>query len=173
LAQLRLAFRVEPSGYHEPSLAVSPIELVRTHAYEKAWSVTPTGADGPVLGVDTAVITNDGVVLGKPADRDQARVMLGQLAGSCHTVASGVALRCRDATRVAHAETRVWFRSLSDPQISAYLDAGEWRERAGGYAIQGFGAALVTRVDGCYENVVGLPVALLISMLEDAGYHVL
>ena len=107
-----------------------------------------------VLGVDT-VVALDGAVYGKPADAAQARATLRALSGREHTVFSGVCLIAAGAERCAVAETRVRFRECSDALIDWYVAGGEWRERAGGYAIQGRGAALVAAIEGDYSNVVG------------------
>ena len=106
----------------------------------------------------------DGRIYGKPAGEDEARATLGTLAGRTHQVVSGLAL----GQEIVHAVTDVTFRALTDEQIEWYVATGEWRDRAGGYAIQGKGAVLVTRIDGDYLNVVGLPVAALVEMLEAA-----
>lgn len=159
--------------YDEPALPVSPAELVETHALQKARSVATAAGDGPVLGVDTAVVLADDTVLGKPADEDAARGMLRLLAGQEHCVLSGLALLADGRELVGHAATTVRFRPLGPDEQAAYIAAGEWRGRAGGYAIQGLGAGLVTAVEGCYPNVVGLPVALLVATLDEIGYPAL
>ena len=132
------------------------------HAAGKARSVD--GGERPVLGVDTVVVCG-GRVLGKPADATEAERMLEALAGNTHEVVSGLCLRT-PAWEELHAETtRVTFRSLTARDVATYIGTEEWRERAGGYAIQGFGASLVERIEGDYLNVVGLPAALLIRLL--------
>jgi septum formation protein len=173
LTQLRLPFRVAEPDYDEPDLPVAPAELVRTHALAKARSVTPEAGDGPVLGVDTAVVLADATVLGKPADAPAARAMLARLEGREHRVLSGLALIAGGRELVGHAETVVRFRPLTADEIDAYVATGEWQGRAGAYAIQGLGAGLVTDVAGCYPNVVGLPVALLVATLGEVGYPLL
>ena len=172
LTQLGLAHVVVEPDYDEPDLRVAPRDLVATHAREKARSITPALGTGPVLGVDTAVLLDDGVtLLGKPASESDAHLMLAALAGRTHVVISGLALIAGERSIEGVAETAVTFRELDEPSRLAYVAAGEWRGRAGGYAIQGLGAALVERVDGCYGNVVGLPIALLIRSLRDLGYE--
>jgi septum formation protein len=114
----------------------------------------------PVLGVDT-VVALDGSLYGKPADERHARETLRALSGARHTVISGIALLVGGEERTALATTEVAFRALDEALIDWYVSTGEWRERAGGYAIQGAGAALVGEVRGDHENVVGLPVAML------------
>jgi nucleoside triphosphate pyrophosphatase len=139
---------------------------VASHAAGKALSVAGEAAGRPVIGVDTAVVV-DGKVLGKPADAREAADMLGLLGGRTHAVVSGLCLLTRGWEVVEHEETRVDFRALTPRDIAAYVDSGEWRGRAGGYAIQSRGASLVIRIEGDYLNVVGLPAALLIRLLAD------
>jgi septum formation protein len=118
--------------------------------------------DIPVLGVDT-LVTLDGAIHGKPRDEDHARAMLRALSGREHRVVSGLALRRGDRTEVAEAVTAVRFRDV-EPLLQWYLQSGEWRERAGAYAIQGRGAAMVAGISGDYLNVVGLPVSRLLDV---------
>ncbi len=115
---------------------------------------------GVVLGVDT-VVALDGRIYGKPADEEQAGVTLRALSGRTHEVVSGLAI----GEEVTAAVTHVTFRTVTDDLLQWYLATGEWRDRAGGYAIQGRGAALVTAIDGDYLNVVGLPVAQLLARM--------
>jgi nucleoside triphosphate pyrophosphatase len=165
LQQLRVRFEVvEPSYVEEDPPDADPVELVRRHAEGKARSVH---ADGRVtLGVDTTVVL-DGRVYGKAADRDGAEHMLRQLSGRTHTVVSGLALLGPGLEVVRHELTDVTFRALGPELVATYLESGEWEGRAGAYAIQGLGGRLVERIDGDYLNVVGLPGALLVSLLEE------
>jgi nucleoside triphosphate pyrophosphatase len=117
-----------------------------------------------VLGVDTLVAT-EREIWGKPPNAEAARKTLRRLAGRTHTVVSGVALlRPGGDVRAATASTQVTFRALDEARIDWYVRSGEWEGRAGGYAIQGRGGALVERIDGDYLNVVGLPVATLVDL---------
>jgi septum formation protein len=118
-----------------------------------------------VLGCDTEVIL-DGHVFGKPRDGDEARVFLERLSGRTHEVYGGIVVRTGSGEQAGVAVTKVRFRLLEAPEIDDYIASGEWRDRAGGYAIQGRGAALVEAVDGDFWNVVGLPVAELVRMLR-------
>jgi septum formation protein len=129
---------------------------------EAAREADPTN-DLPILGVDT-VVALDGVLYGKPASEDQARNMLEALAGRTHEVVSGLAVLRDDSQRGVTVATEVSFRRRDDDLIDWYLETGEWRDRAGGYAIQGRGAALVDRIRGDYLNVVGLPVSALLEL---------
>jgi septum formation protein len=167
LAQLRIPFDVAAPRYeeHDPPDA-PPVELVRAHAAGKARSVAAAAGDRPVLGVDTTVHL-DGRIYGKPADAGEAERMLEELAGRTHTVLSGLCLLTPAWEVVAHETTAVTFRPLTPRDIGRYLAAAEWEGRAGGYAIQGLGGALVERIEGDYLNVVGLPGALLVRLLAE------
>jgi septum formation protein len=119
-----------------------------------------------VLGVDTAVVLGD-AVLGKPEGEGDAADMLTRLGGQTHVVVSGLCLLAPGWEVVDHAETRVTFRDLTPRDVARYVATNEWRNRAGAYAIQAKGAALVERIEGDYLNVVGLPAGLLIGHLAD------
>ena len=167
LEQLGIPFEVVAPRYvEEDGPGTDPVELVRAHAAGKAWSVLPAAGSRPVLGVDTAVVVG-GEVFGKPRDEADAAVMLERLGGRGHDVVSGLCLLADDRASVGHAVTRVVFRSLPPGDLARYVASGEWEGRAGGYAIQGRGAALVERIEGDYLNVVGLPAALLVSLLRE------
>ena len=123
-----------------------------------------------VIGADT-VVHLDGAVLGKPTDGEDAARMLRALSGRTHQVYTGVSLVCSEGPRLeACAETQVKMRTLSQAQIDHYLASGEPDDKAGAYGIQGKGALFIERIEGCYYNVVGLPLALLSTSLEKAGY---
>ena len=168
LEQLGIAFEAVAPGYeeHDPPDA-DPVWMVRDHARGKARSVADEARGRPVLGVDTTVVVN-GRVYGKASNEAEAESMLRTLSGKTHEVVSGLCLLHDEHEMVEHATTRVTFRPLSDGDIASYLATGEWRERAGAYAIQGRGAALVERIDGDYLNVVGLPGALLLRLLASS-----
>jgi septum formation protein len=161
LEQLGVDFTVVPTDVEEETSG-EPRQLVVENAVRKA-----RAAEGErVLGVDTDVVL-DGHVFGKPRDEDEAETLLRRLSGRTHEVWSGIALRSNDAERTASALTRVRFRRLEEPDLRWYLRSGEWRDRAGGYAIQGRGAALVEAIDGDFWNVVGLPLAELLRLAPD------
>jgi len=153
-----------------------PGTLARENALRKARAALAPGADEVVLGCDT-VVAHGGVIYGKPADERQARGTLQALSGAEHEVISGLALlfgegRSREHSAIARtstavARTVVTFRELGGELLEWYLSTGEWRGRAGGYAIQGAGAALVRSVQGDYENVVGLPLASLLDLYPE------
>ena len=162
LETLGVQFVVRPSAFAEAERGV-PEELAAGNALGKALAVAR--ADGEVvLGVDT-VVALGGAIHGKPRDAAAARVTLRALSGATHVVVSGLALvGLDDAPRLAAAVTEVTFRPLDEPTIDWYLASGEWRERAGGYAIQGAGCALVESISGDWTNVVGLPVGALLDL---------
>ncbi len=116
--------------------------------------------EATVVGVDT-VVALDGRIYGKPADEEDAAATLTALSGRTHEVISGLAI----GDDVTSAITRVTFRTLTEDVVRWYVATGEWRDRAGGYAIQGRGAALVAAIEGDYLNVVGLPVAQLLDRM--------
>lgn len=158
LEQLGVRFTVEVPDVEE-RVDGSPRDLVTANAVLKA-----RAASGElVLGADTVVVL-DGRILGKPRDEAQAREFLQALSGREHEVWSGLALIEGGAERLAAAVTRVRFRDLAESDLAWYLAGGEWREGAGGYAIQARGAALVEEVRGDFWNVVGLPVAELMRL---------
>lgn len=161
LEQLGIEFRVQVPEVEEIAEG-EPRALVIENALRKARS-----AVGPiVLGVDTAVVEG-GRVLGKPRDEAQAREFLGALAGRSHQVWSGLAIVDDRGERTAAAATEVRFRPLDGADVDRYVATGEWRGRAGGYAIQGRGAALIEGIEGDYLNVVGLPVAELVRLAPE------
>jgi septum formation protein len=165
LTQLGLPFRIAEPSYDEQPLPLSPHELAEQHSRGKARSVAAAAGE-TVLGVDTVVLI-DGRVLGKPADAAEATQMLELLAGRTHHVISGLTLRDAAGEQTSHAQTAVHFRTLDTSAIAGYVALGEWRGRAGAYAIQEAGAALVSSIEGCFYNVVGLPVALLVATLAE------
>jgi septum formation protein len=161
LEQLGVAFEVAEPDVEEVQEG-EPSWLVVENARRKARAVS----GDRVLGVDTDVVLH-GRVFGKPADRAEAEEHLRTLSGRVHEVWSGIALREGDAERVSAAVTLVRFHPVDDATLEWYLDSGEWRERAGGYAIQGRGAALVESIEGDFWNVVGLPVPTLLELAPD------
>jgi len=165
LERLGVEFRVEAVEVEE--LVEGPPELlVVENAARKSRAVKETEED-VVLGADTAVALGERVY-GKPSSLDEAESCLRELSGQEHEVHGGIVLGLPGgAERTGHAVTKVRFRALEDAEIAAYLATGEWRERAGGYAIQGRGAALVDWIEGDYFNVVGLPVATLVGLAPE------
>ena len=166
LEQLGLPFAVVEPDFEEEPTAASPVEEVELRAAGKARSVSASADDRPVLGVDTEVVL-DGRIWGKPADAAEAEAMLEALSGRTHEVLSGLCLLTPGWEEVRHEVTRVTFRELTPRELGLYVASAEWRDRAGGYAIQGRGAGLVERIEGDYLNVVGLPAALLVNLLAE------
>ena len=167
LAQLGIPFEVVSPQYeeHDPPDA-DATELVREHARGKAASVSAEAGERLVLGVDTTVVLG-GRIYGKPADVGDAERRLEELSGRTHAVISGLCLIAPGWEVVETAVTLVTFRALTPRDLDLYVASGEWEGRAGGYAIQGLGAALVERVEGDYLNVVGLPAGLLVRLLAE------
>jgi len=166
LEQLGIPFdQVAPRYEEHDDPAADPAAMVREHALGKARSVAAEAGERPVLGVDTAVVL-DGRVFGKPATAADAERMLEALAGRRHAVVSGLCLLTPGGDQVGVETTYVTFRQLTPRDLAWYVGGGEWEGRAGAYAIQGRGAALVTGVEGDYLNVVGLPGALLVRTLS-------
>ena len=156
-----LAFTVQPAGIDETVLDdETPGAHVRRLALEKARAVAADHPGAMVLGSDTVVVI-DGEILGKPEDEAEARAMLRRLAGREHAVYSAAALVTADAHAVDHDVTRVRFRELDHHEIAAYVASGEPMDKAGAYGIQQRGALLVAGIDGCYFNVMGLPLQAL------------
>jgi septum formation protein len=191
LAQAGYSFSVHPAHIPEdPYPGEDPIAYVTRLAREKAEAVyneimgipsfrlfsgervgchEPLGAQAPsaapqVLGADTTV-TLDNHILGKPTDPADAVRMLRLLSGRAHRVLTGIALATAEQTLAAAETTIVHFRTLSDEEIAAYIATGEPMDKAGAYAIQGRAARWIPRIEGCYFNVVGLPIALVSSLL--------
>jgi septum formation protein len=162
LERLGVAFTVRPADVDELERG-DPGEVALENALRKARAVSRPDAGEIVLGCDTLVALN-GAIYGKPADETIARATLRALGGATHEVVSGLALLLGGEERKAVARTKVAFRTLDEGMLDWYLATGEWRGRAGGYAIQGAGAALVRSVEGDYENVVGLPLASLLDI---------
>jgi septum formation protein len=156
LEQLRVPFELAEPRYREQG--DDPL----AHAVGKARSVE--GGEQPVLGVDTVVVC-EGRVLGKPGSPAEAEEMLELLGGRTHEVVSGLCLRTPAWEESRLETTQVEFRPLTPRDLAWYVGSGEWEGRAGAYAIQGRGAALVRRIEGDYLNVVGLPAALLVEVL--------
>jgi septum formation protein len=175
LAQAGYTFEVQPAHVNEDLRPdEDPIAYVVRLAREKAQSVfaeiSSTGPASPpavVLGADTTV-TLDSHILAKPEDAADAARMLRLLSGRTHRVITGVALASAKGVEVAAEVTGVQFLTLNDNEIAAYIATGEPMDKAGAYGIQGFAAKWIPRIEGCYFNVVGLPLALVNTMLESA-----
>ena len=167
LDQLGIPYDVlAPTYVDEDPPKANAVRLAREHARGKARSVAAQAGERPVLGVDTAVSLG-GKLFGKPTNAAEAERMLEELAGETHVVVSGLCLLTPAWELVEHDSTRVTFRELTPREIAHHMTHGEWDGRAGAYAIQGRGAAIVEEIEGDYLNVVGLPAALLVRTLAE------
>jgi septum formation protein len=169
LRQSGIPFVVRTAPVDEtPQPGERPEDCVRRLASLKAIAV-PCAADEIVLGADTTVVI-DGAMLGKPADAAEARHMLASLSGRRHEVVTGVCLRGSTETIRDWAATSVWFAPMSAREIRDYVASGEPMDKAGAYAIQGLASKFIEKIEGCYFNVMGLPVALVYRhLLRMAG----
>jgi len=166
LEQIGIPFTVRVSDVDEES-AGDPVRVAEENARRKALAVAADVPRGLVLGADTDVGL-DGDVLGKPADAAQAREFIARLAGRTHQVVGGIAIVLDGELIHTSVEvTQVRFRAVDAAFVDWYVETGEWRGRAGGYAIQGAGAALIAGIEGDYLNVVGLPLARLLDAVPD------
>jgi len=168
LDTMKLPYTVDVSDVDE-SLSADPETMVLELSRRKASSVAAKHADSIVLAADTLVYCKE--VLGKPQDEDHAKAMLRELSGNWHSVYTGVTIiDTLNGKTVSKADiTRVHFVHLSDSEIDAYIASKECMDKAGSYAIQGMGGMFIDRIEGSYSNVVGLPMALVRSMLLEIG----
>ena len=166
LKQAGIPFSVRPAAIDETPLAdETPRRHVERLAREKALAVE-AGTGETVLGADTVVVL-DGRILGKPADAADAARMLESLSGRMHEVLTGVCLRRGGRTEASCEVTRVWFAALTPEEVAAYVASGEPMDKAGAYAIQGLASKFISRIEGSYSNVVGLPVEWVYARLQD------
>jgi septum formation protein len=172
LAQAGYDFEVIPPNIPEVRLPnEDPNAFVTRLAREKAQFVfaglmgKENSGERLVLGADTIVVTTE-EILGKPTDAEDAARMLRLLSGRIHQVITGVCLLSTEATEVAAETTDVTMKELTEPEIAAYIATGEPMDKAGAYGIQGYAARWIPRIEGCYFNVVGLPIARVASMIE-------
>lgn len=174
MEQLGIPFAVVDPGEVEGNTSPNPVERTKENAVAKAREVANGLGEGLVIGADTVVV-RDGEILGKPSSLEEARGMLRKLRGGLHTVVSGVALVDAGTGGIATraVETVVWMRDLTDEEVDAYIETGESLGKAGSYAIQGLGQVFIERIEGCYTNVVGLPLPALYEMLREKGVYIL
>jgi len=160
LRQAGISFTIRAVPVDEtPNPGERPEDYVQRLAEAKARAVQ-SAPDEVVLGADTTVVI-DGEMLGKPVDEADARRMLATLEGRRHLVMTGICLKRGDETVRDWAETKVWFASMSAAEIEEYVAGGEPMDKAGAYAIQGLASKFVEKIEGCYANVMGLPIALV------------
>ncbi|MFX1562291.1 MAG: Maf family protein [Promethearchaeota archaeon] len=175
LSQLGLSFKTISPSYEEGNYPSGSLRLisqtVRANALEKAKIVASDLANALIISGDTIVVTADGLSLGKPRTPKNAMSMLRKLAGTWHHVLSSVAIIDTTTNRhkVKSTSAKVWFRDASEAMLKAYVATGEPLDKAGGYAIQGQGSFFVKRVAGSYTAVVGLPLEIVVDLLEDFG----
>jgi septum formation protein len=177
LATAGFTFTVRASAVEEVRApGEAPVNYARRLAREKAeaaWQAGSRSSDEVVLGADTIVVLGDAsgeTVLEKPRDTADARAMIEQLSGREHIVITGICLRHPGGAEVASESTRVRFAALSPAEIDAYAASGEPMDKAGAYAIQGLASKFVERIDGCFFNVVGLPLALVYRKLKEIAH---
>jgi septum formation protein len=171
LAQVGYEFHVmAPDTDETPAAGETSLTLVARLARAKAEAARRLLGDRSrvILAADTVVVL-DHEILGKPASPAAATAMLRQLSGQAHNVVTGVAVLAPSATQLITVTTTVEIRSLTDDEIARYVATSEPLDKAGGYGIQGIGGSLVTRIDGSYSNVVGLPLAETVALLDAAG----
>jgi septum formation protein len=175
LESLGLKFEViPPPGEERIAVGDDPCRAAESLARQKARGVSAVVPPSIILAADTIVV-RDGEIMGKPRDREDAVAMLRRLSGRGHQVVTGVCLLDMVGRRelVESEVTTVYFRQLSELEISRYVDSGEPFDKAGGYGIQGLGGVLVSRIEGCFYNVVGLPLSKLQEMLQSLGLSLL
>jgi septum formation protein len=172
LKQLGMRFYVDPSGIIEPPRKTreTPSRYAVRIACLKASEVARRYQSGCVIGVDTIVVLGNSI-LGKPRSRADGRAMLESLSGRWHEVLSGICLiDCRmNHVCSSFSRSRVHFRRLSAEQIKWYLKTGEYRDKAGAYAVQGYAALLIDRIEGCYFNIVGFPITAFEKLCRHMG----
>ncbi len=168
LHQVGIPFTIiKPDLEEKPDLDKEPRETALALAEDKAQFVAQKLDGGLVLAADT-LVAYQGQLMGKPTDKSDARQMLSQLSGSRHEVITGLVLLdvASGMLQKNYAETTVWMKMLTEQEIEAYVEGGEPLDKAGAYGIQGKAALFVTRIEGCYFNVVGLPLNLLYEMMQ-------
>ena len=169
LDMLGIEYVVDSAEIDEtPEPGERPETLAPRLARQKAMTVAQRHPGAPVLGADTLVVI-DGTILGKPSSGFEAERMLGILSGRQHHVVTAVALVSDGAIHELCDVTKVWFRPLDEELIREYVASGEPLDKAGSYGVQGRGAVLVERIEGDFFGVMGLPLRLVISLLQSAG----
>jgi septum formation protein len=151
----------------------SPRDAVRRLARQKAERAVPILKENCLLIAADTIVVLDGQVMGKPGSEEEALEMLTRLSGRCHQVITAICIRTQGGYEVEDETTRVYFRPLNKEEIKAYIASGEPADKAGAYGIQGRGGLLVQRIEGCYFNVVGLPLSRLYLMLKKHGIDLL
>jgi len=169
LKQIGLKPDVIPSMINEDEITGSSvIELIQKLAEAKGRSISEKVEDGIIISADTAVVVGDRV-LGKPADRDEAIKMLGELSGNMHTVFTAFHILSTPSSYsiAGYEQTKVFFRTLSEPEIMTYVDTAKPFDKAGAYGIQDSGALFIQKIEGCFNNVMGFPLTRFYETMID------
>ncbi len=172
LRQVGISYQViKPELEEKPEMGKKPWDIALTLAEDKARVVAQKLERGVVLAADTLVVYQ-GELMGKPVDKDDARRMLRLLGGSRHEVITGLVLidAASGLMEKDYSKTTVWMKNLSEVEINDYVEGGEPLDKAGAYGIQGIAALFVERIEGCYFNVVGLPLSLLYDMMQELQF---
>ena len=174
LRNLYLPFEVKTPRIIEPQILSDPRSSVIQNSLLKAQSVLDDIRDGYIVAADTIVVKDD-LILGKPQDEEEARKMLSTLSGTTHVVFTGVTVinSATGETVSDVAESVVYMKKLSDEEISTYVESGEPMDKAGAYGIQGYGSMIIERIEGCYFNVMGLPMSLLHDLFKKLNVNLL
>ena len=173
LQNLGLTFDIIPADIDEtPRTDETPEDLVNRLSTQKAAAIAAEHPESLVIAADT-VVTLDGDVLGKPVDKEENQAFIERLSGRTHRVYTGHAVQRGEEVAACVISTEVTFRNLSSHEVAWYTSTGEGMDKAGGYAIQGYGAALISEVRGCYFNVVGLSVANLLELVKEVGVELI
>ncbi len=170
LTQVNIPFIVKPGDIDENGETGPPCDICMSLAEKKALSLHEASNPGWILGADTIVV-KDGIIMGKPADAEEAASMLGRLSSGDHEVITGFSIINPEglAAFTGYESTVVSFKKLSEKEITAYIKTGEPFGKAGAYAIQGIGAFMIKSISGSYSNVVGLPLFAVIQALTELG----
>ena len=174
LEQIGIKFTVDSAEIDENLPGLAAAELVKALSLKKAQAVAEKYQEGIIIGADT-VVAVDGQIYGKPKSKEQAREMMQNLSGRSHEVLTAIALvdaagKKKQVQKLV--STKVFFRKLTNKEIKRYLAWDEYQDKAGAYGIQGKGAVLVEKIDGCYYNVVGLPVSALLDAFHEMGVDI-
>jgi septum formation protein len=175
LKSLGQSFEILPSDVEEKITKNNPQEIVKELALLKAKDVARRVSKGQIVIAADTVVFKDDKILGKPSSKEEAFNMLKLLSGSIHKVLTGICVIDTANNKVCqdYEETKVFFKTLSDKEIMDYINTGEPMDKAGAYGIQGMGGLFVTRIEGCYFNVVGLPVHKLYNLMGEMGVNLL
>jgi len=165
MSMLDLRVEIIPADIDESKAPDMPVEHVKFNAYGKARKIFDERG-GIVIGADTIVYL-DNMILGKPLNEEEAFLILKRLSGRSHKVYTGVTVISDNFDHTFYAESDVYFKNMSDNEIRWYISTGEPMDKAGSYGIQGYGAVFIDKIEGCFFNVMGLPVSRLYDVLKN------